>query len=139
MVDHAKVASVMDWKQLKNVGEVRSFVGRAEYYRMFLKGFSKIFFSLSSLTRKDTKFKWNDQCNKSFQELKRRLMNAPLLTLPEGNEVISISSDASNMGLGGVIMQNAMIVYAFTQLKDYEKNYLTHDIEFAVVVFALKI
>lgn len=70
-----------------------------------------------------------------------KLTNALILTIPitkEGNFVIC--SDASKMGLGDVLRQNGKeITYASGQLKDHERNYLTHDLELATVVFALKI
>ena len=73
-------------------------------------------------------------------ELKQRLILAPIVTIPIGSEELVVYSDASNYGLGYVLMQNRrVIVYASCQLKDYEMNYPTHDLELAKVVFALKI
>ena len=67
-------------------------------------------------------------------------MTAPVLTIPEGTEGFVIYSDASGQGLGAVLMQHGKVIaYASRQLKDYEKNYPTHDLELAAVVFALKI
>ena len=67
-------------------------------------------------------------------------MSAPVLIVPSGDEGFTIYSDASKMGLGCVLMQNNKVVaYASRQLKPYEQNYPTHDLELAAVVFALKI
>ena len=64
-------------------------------------------------------------------------MSAPILTVPEGNEGYVVYSDASMQGLGCVLMQNGKVVaYPSTQLKPHELNYLTHDLELAVVIFA---
>ena len=94
---------------------------------------------LTQLTRKTNKFEWTDECEKSFQELKQRLISAPVLTIPSGTEGLVIYSDASKKGLGCVLMQNGKVIaYASRQLKDYERNYPTHDLELAAVVFALK-
>jgi len=72
--------------------------------------------------------------------LKKRLTSAPILVIPSGSEGFVIYSDASGLGLGAVLMQHGKVIaYASRQLKDYEKNYPTHDLELAVVVFALKI
>ena len=76
-VDPGKVAAVQDWKTPTNVGEVRSFLGLASYYRKYVKGFSKIASPLTELTRKDVKFVWSETCERSFQELKKRLVTAP--------------------------------------------------------------
>ncbi|KAJ4704868.1 Retrotransposon protein, putative, Ty3-gypsy subclass [Melia azedarach] len=76
----------------------------------------------------------------SFQELKKRLTSAPVLTLPSGTEGFVVYSDASRQGLGCVLMQHGKVIaYASRQLKKHELNYPTHDLELAVIVFALKI
>ena len=81
-----------------------------------------------------------DACEQSFQELKKRLMMAPILTISKGEDGFVIYCDASGQGLGAVLMQHGrVIVYASRQLKDYEKKYQIHDLELAAVLFALKI
>ncbi|GJW50942.1 reverse transcriptase [Tanacetum coccineum] len=90
--------------------------------------------------RKGEKFVWNEEREKSFEELKMRLVSSPVLTLPSGIGGYQIYSDASKKGLGCVLMQHVKVIaYASRQLKPYEVNYPTHDLEFAAVVFALKI
>nr|GEV53516.1 retrotransposon protein, putative, Ty3-gypsy subclass [Tanacetum cinerariifolium] len=90
--------------------------------------------------RKGKKFVWNEEREKSFEELKQRLVSAPVLTLPSGSGGFQIYSDASKKGLGCVLMQHGKVIaYASRQLKPYEVNYPTHDLELAAVVFALKI
>ncbi|GJU49636.1 reverse transcriptase [Tanacetum coccineum] len=90
--------------------------------------------------RKGEKFVWTDERQESFEELKRRLVSAPILTLPSGSGGFQIYSDASKKGLGCVLMQHGKVIaYASRQLKPYEVNYPTHDLELAAVVFALKI
>ena len=84
-------------------------------------------------------FVWTDQCEESFQELKRRLIIAPILTLLSGSGEFVVYTDASNVGLGYVLTQNGKVIaYGSRQLKDHESNYATHDLELATVVFALK-
>ena len=81
-------------------------------------------------------------CEKSFQELKWRLVIAPVLTIPSGTMGFVIYCDASHKGLGCVLKQNGKVVaYASRQLikKNYEKNYPTHNLELAAIVFTLKI
>ena len=86
------------------------------------------------------KFDWDDKCERSFQELKNRLVTAPVLVLSTVGVGFVVFSDASRQGLGCVLMQNGrMIAYASRQLKNHETNYPTHDLELAAVVFALKI
>ena len=138
-MDPQKIEAVVNWKPPKNVSEVRSFLGLAGYYRKFVEGFSRIEAPLTKLTRKDVKYDCVDVCQKSFEELKDRLTSALVLALPNGKDGFVVYSDASRQGLGCVLMQNdRVIAYASRQLKKHEENYLTHDLELAVVVFALK-
>ncbi|KAL9250173.1 Retrovirus-related Pol polyprotein from transposon 17.6-like protein [Drosera capensis] len=139
-VDPKKIEAVTEWSKPTNVTEVRSFLGLAGYYRRFVEGFSGIAIPLSKLTRKSTKFDWRDKCEKAFQELKNRLTSTPILVLPSGEEGFCLFSDASKQGLRSVLMQHdKVIAYASRQLKSYEVNYPTHDLELAPVVFSLKI
>ena len=72
--------------------------------------------------------------------MKDKLTSTPVLTFPEGNEVFVVYCDASRLGLGCVFMQHGKVIaYTSRKLKVREKNYPTHDLEFAVVVFAFKI
>ncbi|XP_017416766.2 uncharacterized protein LOC108327584 [Vigna angularis] len=139
-VDPAKVRAVLDWESPRSVTEVRSFVGLAGYYRRLIEGFSKIVAPLIQLTRKDHPFAWTDRCESSFQELKQKLTSAPVLVIPDTAKPFEVYCDASHQGLGCVLMQEKKAVaYASRQLKIHEKNYPTHDLELAAVVFALKI
>ncbi|GKC20028.1 putative reverse transcriptase domain-containing protein, partial [Tanacetum coccineum] len=75
----------------------------------------------------------------AFQLLKHNSYSAPILALPEGSENFIVYCDASHKGLGAVLMQKEKVIaYASCQLKIYEKNYTTHDLELGVAVFALK-
>ncbi|WMV14120.1 hypothetical protein MTR67_007505 [Solanum verrucosum] len=108
-VDTQKIEVVQNWPRPISPTDIRSFLGLAGYYR-------------------------------SFQELKKRLITALMLNLPEGTQGFVVYCDASRIGLGCVLMQNGnVIAYASRQLKVHEKNYPTHDLELAAVVFALKI
>ena len=83
---------------------------------------------------------WTKECEKIFQELKQRLVTAPVLTIPSNLGGFVIYSDASKKGLGRVLMQHGKVIaYASRKLKSYEQNHPTHDLELATVVFALKI
>ena len=110
------------------------------YYRRFVQDFSRIVTPLTKLTRKNEKFEWNDKCEASFQELKKRLVTAPVLALPDEKGNFVIYSDASLKGFGCVLMHyGRVIAYASRQLKTQELKYPTHDLELAAIVFALKI
>jgi hypothetical protein len=139
-VDLSKVDVVLQWESPKSVFEVRSFLGLSGYYRRFIEGFSKLALPLTQLTRKGQAYVCDAKCEKSFQELKRRLTSALVLIFPNLKESFVVYYDASKMGLGGVLMQNRQVVaYASRQLKVHEKNFPTHDLELAAVVYVLKI
>ncbi|GJS25791.1 retrotransposon protein, putative, ty3-gypsy subclass [Tanacetum coccineum] len=132
IMDPSKVEAITKWPRPTTVTEVRSFLGLAGYYRRFVEGFSRLALPLTQLMRKGEKFVWTDERQESFEELKRRLVSAPILTLPSGSGGFQIYSDASKKGLGCVLMQHGKVIaYASRQLKPYEVNYPTHDLELA--------
>ncbi|KAJ9545025.1 hypothetical protein OSB04_024732 [Centaurea solstitialis] len=139
-VDPAKIEAVMKWEVPKTPTEIRSFLGLAGYYRRFIQDFSKIAVPLTRLTRKNVKFVWGEEQQKAFELLRGKLCEAPVLTLPEGVDDMTVYCDASYHGLGCVLMQRGKVIaYASRQLKTHEVNYPTHDLELAAVVFALKL
>ncbi|GJY31652.1 reverse transcriptase domain-containing protein [Tanacetum coccineum] len=111
-VDPSKIEAVKNWKTPTTPSEIRSFLGLAGYYRRFIANFSKITKPLTSLTQKNQKYVWGVEQEETFQTLKNNLCDAPILMLPDGVEDFI--------------------------LKIHEKNYMTHDLELGVVVFALK-
>ena len=82
-VDPSKVEAVMNWEQPKSVFEIQSFLGLIGYYRNFIKDFSRLAAPMTKLTRKGVKFQWDEACENSFRELKKRLTTAPVLVVPE--------------------------------------------------------
>ncbi|KAL4564653.1 hypothetical protein LXL04_028721 [Taraxacum kok-saghyz] len=139
-VDPSKIEAIENWKTPKTPTEIRQFLGLAGYYRRFIANFSKLAKPLTALTQKGVAFDWEDKQEESFQKLKHMLCTAPILSLPEGTEDFVVYCDASNQGLGCVLMQkDKVIAYASRQLKVNEVNYTTHDLELGAVVFALKI
>ncbi|XP_073064068.1 uncharacterized protein [Primulina eburnea] len=139
-LDPKKVEEIKDWPQPKAVTEVRSFLGLDGYYRKFAEGFSSIAIPLTKITQKNSKFIWNEACEKSFETLKIKLASTRVLVLPEDGKNFTVYSYASKEGLGCVLMQEGQVIaYASRQLKPYEQNYPTHDLELAAVVFGLKI
>ncbi|GJR13973.1 putative reverse transcriptase domain-containing protein [Tanacetum coccineum] len=102
-VDPSKIEVVKNWEAPRTPSEVCSFLGLAGYYRRFIENFSKIAKPLTVLTQK---------------------------TLPDGPKDFVVLCDAFGLGLGCVLMQRGKVVaYASRQLKIYEKNFTTHDLE----------
>ncbi|KAA3484292.1 Retrotransposable element Tf2 [Gossypium australe] len=108
--------------------------------RHFVKGFSMTTTPMSRLLQKDVKFEWPEKCQKSFEQLKALLTEAPILEQPESGKEFVIFNDTSLNGLGCVLIQEGKVIaYGSRQLKPHEKNYSVHDLELAAIVFALKI
>ena len=99
-VDPAKIESATEWERPKTVFDNRSFHGLAGYYRRFVQDFAKLAGPLTALTKKGTKFDWTEKCQKSFEELKRRLTTAPILIVPVPGKGYVVTTDApSSLGL----------------------------------------
>ncbi|XP_020527222.1 uncharacterized protein LOC110007842 [Amborella trichopoda] len=96
-VDPCKIEVVLKWERPMNVPEVHSFLGLTTYYMRFVEGYFKIKLHLTRLTQKEVKFVWSDICEKCFQELKKRLTTASVLTLHEGNEDFVVFTDDSHV------------------------------------------
>ncbi|GJQ95919.1 putative reverse transcriptase domain-containing protein [Tanacetum coccineum] len=109
--------------------------GLAGYYRLFIKGFSKIAKPMTKLPQKSVKFNWGEKEETAFQTLKQKLCSAPILALPEGSENFVVYCAASHKGLGAVLMQKEKVIaYASRQLKIHKKNYTAHDLELGAVI-----
>ncbi|KAL8256011.1 hypothetical protein R6Q59_031078 [Mikania micrantha] len=139
-MDPAKIDAVKNWSTPKTPTDIRSFLGLSGYYRRFISNLYRIAVPLTSLTQKDKPYEWGPKQEEAFQTLKQKLCDAPILTLPDGNDDFVVYCDTSNLGIGCVLMQRGKVVaYASRQLKIHEKNYTTHDLELGAVVFVLKI
>ncbi|GJV74998.1 putative reverse transcriptase domain-containing protein [Tanacetum coccineum] len=139
-VDPAKIKRVQNWTSPTTPTEVCQFLGLVGYYQRFIKDFLKIVKSLTELTQKNKKYIWGEDQESAFQLLKKKLCEASILALPEGNDDFVVYCDASHQGLGAVLMQREKVIaYASRQLKPNEENYTTHDLELRAVVFVLKI
>ena len=137
--DSSKVKAILEWEMPKSVTEVRSFLGLAGYYRRFVKDFSMVAKPLTNLLKKNVPFSWSPQCQQSFEELKRRLTTAPILTLLSENGGFVVYTDALRMRLGGVLMQHEKVIaYTSRQLRPHEINCPSHDLELAAIIHALK-
>jgi hypothetical protein len=138
VVDPEKIRAIEGWPVPKNVSEVRSFMGLAGYYRIFIEGFSRIAHPITSLQKKGVRFEWTSDCERSFQHLKSLLTSAPILRIVDPNEDFVVCIDACKEGLGGVLSQNGHVVcYESRKLKEHERHYATHDLELAAIVHAL--
>ncbi len=105
-MDSVRVEGVRNWPRPKSVKDVRSFLGFINFYRRFITKFSDIARPLNDKTKKDRKWEWTDADEEAFEELKRQVTSAPILTLPDVHKPFIIETDASGYAYGAVLSQN---------------------------------
>ena len=103
--DPQKIKAVQEFPIPTNLKQLRSFLGLASYYRRFIQNFSKVANPLFALTKKDAVYQWTAQCQSVFEELKKLLTTAPILAFPDFSKGFLLATDASGVGLGGVLSQ----------------------------------
>lgn len=147
-VKSKKVDAVKNFPIPNSVTKVRSFVSLCSFYRKFIPYFSKIARPLYDLMKDKVKFEWTASQQKSFDELKDRLINAPILSHFDPNAPTEIHTDASRLGLGAILMQwqncdgrlvRKTIAYASRTLNNAEVNYHVTELECLAVVYAIEI
>ncbi|KAH9792509.1 hypothetical protein KPL71_004153 [Citrus sinensis] len=135
-VDEEKVRAIQEWPSPTSVSNVRSFHRLTSFYPRFVKDFSTLAALLTEVIKKDVGFKWGEAQEKAFQIIKQKLTNALLLSLPNFNKRFEIECDASDIGIGVVLMQEGRpIAYFSEKLSGAALNYTTYDKE----LYALKV
>ena len=105
-MDEGKIAAVRDWPTPACVRDVRSFHGLVNYYRKFIRDFSRLSAPLTDLTKKDVKFIWSEEQEAAFQALKAAIQTAPVLATPDLTQPFTVYVDASTTATGGVLLQH---------------------------------
>lgn len=141
--DRGKMKVIEELEPPKNAKETKRFLGMISYYRKFIRQFSSIANPLYELTSKKVKFKWTSQANEAFKYLKKCLMEAPILSFPNFAYGFEIECDASNVGLGAVLIQhigneNKLIACASRSLIQAERNYSASEKEMLAISWAAK-
>jgi hypothetical protein len=143
-MDKKKVAAIVEWPTPTNVTEVQSFLGFANFYRRFIKGYSMIVGPLTTLTKKDHPFEWTDAAEKAFQKLKNAFTSEPILRTFDPERPIILETDASDYAIGACLSQPDEdkklhpIAFYSRKMAPAELNYEIHDKELLAVVMAFK-
>ena len=104
-MDPIKLAGIRDWPIPSSVKQVQLFLGFGNFYRKFISHYSDIAKPLNDLTKKDKKFEWTEECQTSFDTLKRRFTKEPVLLMPNHSKPFQIESDTSKVATGAVLTQ----------------------------------
>ena len=142
-IDPTKTKSVQEWPTPKTIKDVQSFLGFTNYNRKFVKDYSKLALPLTTLTKKDTEFKWTKEHETSFQTLKNAISNTSALRLFDSDRPIQVETDASDRAIGACLTQEydgkrQPIAYYSKKMTPAEENYDIHDKELLAIVSALK-
>ena len=138
--DPAKTERVASWPTPTSKQEVQHFLGFAGYYRKFVKDFTTIACPLHRLTECTASFIWGDDCKRAFDDLRQSLCSAPILAYPDFNRPFILDTDASDLGIGGVLSQvdeegrERVVAYGSRSLTKPERRYCVTRRELLAVV-----
>lgn len=142
-VDPEKIESIVNFPRPRKVREVRRFLGMASWYRRFIQGFSTLVSPITTLLKKSSKWEWSPKAEESFCQIKERLACAPVLVCPDFSKPFILQTDASNVGLGGVLSQDLddgehVIAYGSRALTKAEQKFTATEKECLAVLWAVE-
>jgi len=143
-MEEDKVEGVLKWPTPQCVRDVRKFLGLANYYRRFVKDFAKVALPMNRLTRKDEKWKLEDEQQAAFEQLKTVFTTRPMLVTPELDKEFRVEADTSNFATGGVLSVKCNddlwqpVAFISKALNETERNYEIHDKEMLGVIRCLE-
>src|SRR5246500_2535098 len=143
-MDAAKLAGIKQWPEPTTVKQVRSFLGFANFYCKFIGHYSELAKPLNSLTKKDIKFEWTEECQKAFDTLKEKFLEEPVLKMIDTTKQFVLETDASKWATGAVLKQLGEdrelhpCGYISKTLTTTERNYQIYDRELLAVIHALE-
>lgn len=142
-MDPKKVEAIVDWPVPKNVHDIQVFLGFANFYRRFIKSYSKVTSPLTRLLRKGINFEWTTKEQEAFDDLKKRFTTAPILQHFQPDLPLVLETDASDFAIAGVLSHSIdgklyPIAFYSRKLNNSELNYEIYDKEMLAIVEAFK-
>jgi hypothetical protein len=138
-MSNEKVQAIVDWPEPQKVKDIQSFLRFANFYRQFIYNYSDIVVPLTQLTHKDAPWNFLDECQKSFETLKKAFTTAPILMHWMPNIPLIVETDALDYAIAGILSivcpdsQIHPVVFYFRTLTPPELNYNTHDKELLAI------
>lgn len=141
--DPTKTDAVRNWPRPMNAKDIKSFMGTVGYFRRFIDKFSDIAKPLTSLLKKDVKFQWNEKCEAAFNELKNKLISAPILQYINFDKNLFLKTDASGTGISAILTQGTLdndlpVAFISRTLQDAETRYSATEREMLAIYWAIK-
>lgn len=141
--DPKKIEAIKNYLVPTTVTEIKSFLGLIGYYRRFIPNFAEIALPLTSLTKKNVSFNFDEKCIQSFKILRNSLIQEPILKYPDPKRQFILATDASGFAIGAVLSQihdgkEYPVAYASRQLTKAEKNYCTTERECLALLWGIK-
>uniref|UniRef100_A0A3B3H730 Gypsy retrotransposon integrase-like protein 1 n=1 Tax=Oryzias latipes TaxID=8090 RepID=A0A3B3H730_ORYLA len=143
-MDPKKVQAVLEWPKPENRKQLQRFLGFANFYRRFIKNYSKIASPLHALTSSKQSFSWNQRAESAFKDLKNRFTSAPVLVVPDPSRQFIVEVDASDTGIGAVLSQRSLdnkvhpCAFYSRRLSNAEMNYHVGEKELLAIKEALE-
>ena len=143
-MEKEKVKGVLEWPIPKCVKDVQKFLGLANYYRRFIKGFAIVARLLHVVVKKDKKWDWMERQEKMFKELKEQFTKEPVLAAPDIDKKMRMEVDASDYVMGDVLSMEGKdglwrpVAFLSKSLNETERNYEIHDKEMLAIVRELE-
>jgi hypothetical protein len=103
MIDPLKIVTIRDWPELRNVKDIQSFLGFANYYRRFIKGFQRIAKPLTRLTRKNQPFVFERNEREAFEKIKKAIISDPILCHYDPSKPCVLETDTSDFVTSGIL------------------------------------
>ncbi|KAH6561475.1 hypothetical protein BASA62_009802 [Batrachochytrium salamandrivorans] len=143
-MDPAKVQSISEWSQPRNMHDIQVFLGFSNYYRRFINEYARITQPLTALLRKNMEFVWNEAAASAFQSIKSAFISHVMISHPDETREFVVEVNASDYALGGVLSQMddtqslRPVAFYSRQLCPAERNYEIYDKELLAIVACLK-
>ncbi|TMC13855.1 MAG: hypothetical protein E6J34_24345, partial [Chloroflexi bacterium] len=131
------IDTITNWPEITSLKQLRAFLGLTGYYRRFIQNYAQIAIPLTNLLKEESLNEWNDSCQEAKETLIKTIMTAPLLQTPDYSAPFTVTTDASDVALGGVLSQSDKpITFTSKTFSGAETNWIIYEKELFAIVYA---